>query len=151
VGYKNKHLVDQEADARELPFEDGKFSEVLAFGVIEHFDRFEVKRVFSEVYRVLKSGGIFKFDVPDFDWFAHAYLTGFDKIKGQRISADRDEEWLLKGIFGGQDGPGQYHKWAWNQRRMGIFILSTRFKSSQLVGRQWRDPEENHLIWECVK
>lgn len=151
IDQKNKDYVDQEADARDLPFEAESFVEVLAFGVIEHFGRFEVGRVFNEAYRVLKPGGVFKFDVPDFDWFVHAYMTGKDKNTGLPLNEKRDEEWILKSIFGGQDGPGQYHKWGYNQRRIEIFLLSTKFKSCRLTGYQWRDPEHNHLIWECIK
>lgn len=148
---RNKKFVDLECDARSMPFEDQTFTEVLAFGVIEHFGYMDICRVFNEVIRVLKPGGLFKFDVPDFNWFVHAYLTGEDKTTGKKLSAHRDEMWILKAIFGGQDGPGQYHKWGWDERRMACFIMNFPFKSHQLVGRQWRDPEENHLIWECIR
>lgn len=151
VDSKNGHFVDQQADARELPFPDASFVEVLAFGVIEHFGRFEVPKVFSEAYRVLKPGGIFKFDVPDFDWFVHAYTSGKDIFTGMDLTPNRTEEWIMKSIFGGQDGPGQYHKWGWNERRIGDVIRESLFKSYVLTGRQWRDPEHNHLIFECRK
>jgi SAM-dependent methyltransferase len=61
-----------------LPFGDASLDLVCAFDVIEHVD--DDRRLFSEVSRVLKDGGVFIFAVPlhtdywtDFDdWVGHA-------------------------------------------------------------------------------
>ena len=151
VTERNKIFVDLECDARSMPFDNESFREVLAFGVVEHFGRKDVIQVFSEVIRVLVPGGLFKFDVPNFDWFIHAYLTGYDQITGEKLASHRDEMWIMKSIFGGQDGPGQYHKWAWSEVSMKLFLDNQKFKRYKLVGRQWRDAEPNHLIYECFK
>lgn len=153
VDSSNRNLVDYVCDARKLPFPDSEFDSVLMFGVFEHFGFFEVQEVLLEISRVLKAGGTLKFDVPDFDWFLHAYLTGQDRNTGTRLSSHRDEAWIMHAMFGGQDGPGQFHKWGWNEKRLREFLAKPNwgFSEVRLVGRQWRDPEANHIIWECVK
>lgn len=60
----------------DLPFSCGKFELVCAFDVIEHTE--DDRRVFSEISRVLKEGGVFIFSVP-----MHTRLwTEFDKFVG---------------------------------------------------------------------
>ena len=153
VDDSNRHLVDVVCDARSLPFPDSEFDSILMFGVFEHFGFFEIQEVLLEVSRVLTPGGVFKFDVPDFDWFIHAYLTGEDRFTGRKLGEGRDEKWVMHAIFGGQDGPGMFHRWGWSEARLKEFLEKPNWEFSQvkLVGRQWRDPEENHLIWECTK
>ena len=152
VDDSNRHLVDVVCDARDLPFPDAYFDSVLMFGVFEHFGFFEVQEVLLEVSRVLAPSGVFKFDVPDFDWFIHAYLTGNDRSTKQPL-IERDHTWIMHAIFGGQNGPGQFHKWGWSEDRLREFLAKPNWEFSEirLVGRQWRDKEDNHLIWECIK
>ena len=153
VDDSNRHLVDHICDARSLPFPDKSFEEVLMFGVFEHFGFFEAREVLLEVSRVLMVPGLLKFDVPDFDWFVDAYRTGRDGNTGEKLAVGRDEHWIMKSIFGGQDGPGQFHKWGWNRDRLEKLLKKKEFNfyEIRLVGRQWRDPESNHLIYECIK
>lgn len=140
-------LPDIIGDACRIPFINGCLDSVLMFGVFEHFGFFEICGVVLEVFRALKPGGTFKFDVPDFDWFVERY------IRPELRTGGRDEEWILKSIFGGQDGPGMKHCWGWNEERLFRFLTDKifGFSSVSLIGRQWRDPEPNHLIWECIK
>lgn len=143
----NRHLVDICGDAFHLPFSDGVFDSVLMFGVFEHFGIFEIQEVMLEVVRVLRNYGTFRFDVPDFDWFVERYLFP------EKLDSGRNEEWILKSIFGTQDGPWNFHRWGWNEFRMRNFLMKPNWdlKSVELIGRIWRDPEPDHLIWECVK
>ena len=143
----DRYLVDICGDAFRLPFLDGCLDGVLMFGVFEHFGIFEIQEVMLEIVRVLRAGGSFKFDVPDFDWFLERY------IYPEKLPAGRGESWVMHALFGGQDTPGQFHKWGWNEKRLRSFLEKPnwRFSKISLIGRQWRDPEENNLIWECVK
>lgn len=143
----DRRLVDICGDALRLPFRDSVFDSVLMFGVFEHFGIFEVQEVMLEVVRVLRDGGVFKFDVPDFDWFIERY------VDPSKLGPGRGDDWVLHAVFGGQEGPGMLHKWGWNEKKMRDFLMKPNWNFSRvdLVGRQWRDPEPNHLIWECVK
>ena len=149
----NNPPLDYICDARDLPFGDREFSKVLMFGVFEHFGIFEIREALLEISRVLEAGGVFEFDVPDFDWFVHAYTTGKDKVTGLELRPFCNQEWVMRGIFGGQDGPGMFHKWGWNEKRLEALLRDPAFGFSEirLIGRQRRDPESNHLIYRCVK
>lgn len=142
-----RDLLDFVCDAHRLSVPSLSCSNVLMFGVFEHFGFYEVQEVMLEVVRVLEPGGVFRFDVPDFDWFVERYT------RPELLTGERNEDWVLKAIFGGQDGPGMFHKFGWNERRLKEFLLKPNWNFSEvkLIGRQWRDPEENHLIWECKK
>jgi len=59
-GIKTGNIELSYQDARFLAFFDDCFEAVLVFGVFEHI--IEWKRVIPEVYRVLKTGGIFSFE-----------------------------------------------------------------------------------------
>lgn len=50
------------ADARKLPFKDKTYKTVVSVSVLEHIENAEL--AVSEIYRVLKPGGIFVFSVP---------------------------------------------------------------------------------------
>lgn len=155
VDDNTRHLVDIVADARSLPFSDGEIDNVLMFGVFEHFGFFEVQEVLLEISRVLKVGGVFRFDVPDFDWFIEVYRNGCTIDPFTKIALDphRDMTWVMHAIFGGQDNPGMFHKWGWGEARLTEFLKKPNWEFSdiKLVGRQWRDPESNHLIYDCTR
>jgi len=149
----NRHLLDFVCDALYLPFGDGELDNILLFGVVEHFGIYEVQEVFLEISRCLCRGGKVRFDVPNLDWFLEVYRTGKCPVSGNPLDPVRDEAWILKAIYGSQDGLGQFHRWGWNEKRMREFLMKPNWEFSkvELIGRQWRDPEPNHLIWECIK
>ena len=153
VDDRNRHLVDIVCDAHCLPFGNACFDSILMFGVFEHFGFYEIQIVMLEVCRVLKKGGVFKFDVPDFDWFLEIYRTGIDPNTRQPVDPNKNTDWALSGIFGWQRQNWDFHRWGWNEVRLRKFLEKPNweFSTVTLVGRQWRDPESNHLIWECLK
>jgi SAM-dependent methyltransferase len=58
---RHPHITFREADAEQLPFDDGEFDAVVSNYVVHHLARPEV--VFREIARVLKPGGRFAFVV----------------------------------------------------------------------------------------
>lgn len=70
----------QRADATKLPFPDNFFDCVYSFGVIHHIP--DARLVVNEVYRVLKSGGVFQvavynlFSIHSLFLFLRAVLRG---------------------------------------------------------------------------
>lgn len=149
----NRQHVDIVFSARQIPFRNESVDGILMFGVFEHFGIYDIQEVMLEIFRVLKPSGSFRFDVPDFDWFVEVYRTEIDPVTGKPLEPHRDERWVMHAIFGGQDGPGMEHKWGWSQRRLEEFLRKPNwpFSAINFLGRQWRDAEENHLIYECVK
>jgi len=68
-----------EADARNLPFSEGSFSTVISISTLEHIE--DVEKVFPEVYRVLRKGGLFIFTVPTIEVYNQMlFPTLFKKL-----------------------------------------------------------------------
>jgi SAM-dependent methyltransferase len=59
---------------KPLPFPDDTFDSVYALHVIEHLTSEEADRFVAEVFRVLRSGGIFRVSSPDLESAVRAYL-----------------------------------------------------------------------------
>lgn len=101
----------------ELP--DGSVDEVLALGLIEHLTYYQACDTFRNVHRMLKPGGLFLFDVPDYPVWARYYL---DDLERKELPVRTDH--IRKTLFGWARWPGDEHKYGWNQRelsaRLGI-------------------------------
>jgi len=64
---------------RGIPFSDDLFDDVLAYDVLEHIESYDdLIFLVNEVWRVLRSGGIFHVTVPN-------YLCGFDHPTHHRV------------------------------------------------------------------
>ena len=61
---KKKTLSIAAADAKNLPFQDNEFDSVICSEVLEHIH--DYKSVLSEIFRVLKNGGVASVSVPRF-------------------------------------------------------------------------------------
>jgi SAM-dependent methyltransferase len=55
--------VVHDVEKRPLPFEDGKFEEILCRDILEHVDYIPLM---GELHRILKAGGILRIRVPHF-------------------------------------------------------------------------------------
>ena len=80
------HLGCQ-SDATELPFKDNSFNSVISNCVIEHIDN--IDRLFQEVNRILKPGGIFVFTTHthqynDFLFYSNLFYRMHLKSLGKR-------------------------------------------------------------------
>lgn len=64
-----KHRVDDLSN-----FSNDSVDLIYASHVLEYFDRLEARRVLAEWRRVLKSGGILRLAVPDFEALVEVYL-----------------------------------------------------------------------------
>ena len=61
---------------RKTPLLDGSVDYVYCSEVIEHFPRYEAKKVIDEAFRILKQGGIFRVTTPDVSLICKGYLSG---------------------------------------------------------------------------
>ena len=66
--------------AEDLPFSTDEFDVCIALWLVEHLERPE--KVFAEVYRVLKPGGIFLFATPN----KNSWLIMARRVMGNKIS-----------------------------------------------------------------
>lgn len=54
-------------DAQDpLPFSDGSISKIQSQDVFEHLPQNCIPRIFNDIFRVLKGGGVFRLSVPDY-------------------------------------------------------------------------------------
>lgn len=76
-------------DMHRLPIRDGTFDKVIMSHVLEHTYRTDL--VLMEVYRILKSGGLFQVTVPNFAGFATLIYWLRQKPMPRLIGGHRDE------------------------------------------------------------
>ena len=93
--------------------------------IVEHFKKPEIEKVFKEMKRVLKKGGIFRISVPDFDKLIEVYHV-----------ADRNIEQITKQLMGGQDHQYNIHYSVFNHEYLESLLKDAGF--SKVI--QW-DPE----------
>ncbi len=125
--------------AKVLPYEDQSVSEILAEGLLEHFDKYMRLIVFSEWARVLKIGGTIRLGVPDFKkilfrYFKFRFENFVDLIFGENMLASE----VYLGHFGN-------HKWGYSRESLANFVrqfeiepvsIKTNCLSLELIGRK---------------
>lgn len=85
--------IDVVCDARSFPQEHkGRFDEVYASNILEHFNRFEVRAVLQEWASLLRPGGLLRVIVPD-----------LEEISRQFVGGHIDHEFFVYLVYGGQD------------------------------------------------
>lgn len=65
----------------ELIYPDSSVDIIYASHILEYFDQYEIKNVLKEWYRVLKSKGILRLAVPDFEAITKLYFSGMRPIE----------------------------------------------------------------------
>ncbi len=119
-GYVNidKYWVQADiiADAISLPYKDGEVDEVLSTHMLEHFNKYEVKKALEEWYRVLTVGGKLDVEVPDFEANIKNWLETKDKTG-----------FAMDTIFGLQTRPGEEHKFGFTKQILQDLLLDVGF------------------------
>lgn len=72
-----------------LPARSGTVSEVLSRQSFEHLDRTQARAALDECYRVLKSGGILRIDIPDPDETMRLYRETGDEFYFRHLFGPR--------------------------------------------------------------
>lgn len=85
---------DVVADTRRLPFADDSFDLTASSHHLEHFHGFDQMRVWREIFRITKPGGITEHVFPNLEWAAEQVVRG---------NANSE---VLGVIFGAQGGNG---------------------------------------------
>lgn len=90
-GFTNVDLADyahihHKRSVEDLsPFGDSSVDLIYASHVLEYFSLVQVPEVLAEWRRVLKSGGVLKLAVPDFENLTRAYLRNRDVLSIQGL------------------------------------------------------------------
>lgn len=98
-------------------FATGSIDLVYMCHILEHIKESNLKRVLSEMKRVLKAGGVLRLSVPDFDKLVEVY-----NASGKDINA------ITKQLMGGQDHEYNIHYSVFNHRRLSGLLKEVGFR-----------------------
>ena len=164
----SRKLKFLQADVLDLPLPAESVDEIRADALVEHLSFLEESRFFYEMKRLLKPGGILKFAVPDFEDLARKWLDAQDEWKdffrndeeaikqehwfGQySYSADNRWGYLMAGIFGPQNGEGQFHKNAYTESKIRAICKKIDFHDPHIDRFLWKGERELMIRVEVVK
>jgi len=95
-------------DVSKLEYPDNYADEILAHMVLEHFPRIQTLDVLKEWYRVLKPDSKIVIATSDLDGMVRDWLDK-DKVYVDGNGVEHDYTYNLRGIYGQQTDPGQFH------------------------------------------
>jgi len=165
--YPNLEINDSnpflQCDVLNLPFEDSSVDEVRADAILEHMSFLEEPKFFKEATRVLKPGGILNISVPDFEHMVREWLNAEDNWKDFFRNDDEaiaQEHWfgqysysyesrwgyITAGIFGPQNGDGQYHKNAYTQEKLLAIYKKLGYKDTEISRFYWKETRPDLMI-----
>tara|TARA_R110002020_G_scaffold437478_2_gene647724 strand:- start:320 stop:931 length:612 start_codon:yes stop_codon:yes gene_type:complete len=157
-----------QADVLNLPFEDRTVDEIRCDALMEHFSFKEEPQFFYEVKRVLKSGGVFCFSVPDFEDMAKKWLAAEDDWKEffrdddeaieqehwfGNYSYSTDNRWgyLTASLFGTQNGEGQFHKNAYTAGKIKAICKKLSFSEPSIETFRWKGDRDLMIRATTIK
>ena len=143
-------------DILDLPYEDNSVDEVRSESMLEHMSFLEEPKLFYEVKRVLRAGGIFNMSVPNFEKLFELFLAAKDEWKefyrndeeaiatvhwfGQyEYSLDQRWGYLTASIFGNQNGEGQFHKNAYTPGKIEAIFKHLDFEVVEISHFHWKE------------
>lgn len=155
-------------DIFNLPYEDNTVELVKADSLLEHLSFLEERKLFLEVARVLCSGGIFEFSVPDFEETVRLWLNAKDEWKefyrndpeaiaqshwfGQ-YSYEFDNRWgyLTASIFGPQNSKGQFHKNCYTEGKIRAILKFLNFEEESISNYRWKEDRDLMILVKARK
>lgn len=98
-------------------FETGTVDMVYMCHILEHIKGSDLKRVLSEMKRVLKVGGVLRLSVPDFDRLLEVY-----------DACGKDIDVISRQLMGGQDHEYNVHYSVFNHTRLSELLEEVGFR-----------------------
>lgn len=114
-------------DVTRLPYTKQSCDLIYASHLLEYFDTVEVVHVLEEWFRVLKSGGVLRLAVPDFDALCTMYRRGIPLEK------------LIGPLYGKWGSPPVYHKTVYDFDSLKNVLTSVGF--GEVRHYDWRHTE----------
>ena len=108
-------------------FDDKTIDEIYACHLLEHFTREEISNgeILTEWYRVLKSGGILRIAVPNFEAIVEEYASS------------KNLELIMGLLYGGQDYEYNFHYQTYDFKRLSNLLKDVGF--SEIKRYNWQD------------
>lgn len=136
----------------KIDLTENSLSEVIALGVMEHLRFADFRMTVRHIYKLLKSGGVFYFDVPDlFVWSGYLY----DVLKKRPVPFSKEH--ILSTMYGWQRWPGDEHKSGWTREDImaelkdyfNISLVRSNFilkmKSQGIIRNRFFRSEDAHI------
>lgn len=147
---------------KPLPFDNASVDVVYHSHVMEHIDRNRVDAFLQEIKRVLRSGGIHRICVPDFEALVRDYVAHVDYCVQQPAAVERHDDYVsalleqsvrkiahsLSGkkglrqfiervVVGDARTRGETHQWMYDRYNLHYMLESNGFTNVQL--RSWNE------------
>ncbi len=100
---------------RRFPFDDNSFENVFSAHVLEHLHPPQAINCVKEVYRVIKSGGVFRVSVPDLD----LAIRDYDPKNPDKLLQIMYTEYQSK--------DKNRHHWMYNEHNLGQLLRDAGF------------------------
>jgi predicted SAM-dependent methyltransferase len=110
-------------------YPDGSVDSIVAYDVIEHFDRFQYARVLEHWFKKLAPSGTLLLRTNDWDRLIYHYLTG--KLLKSRILVDFEK--LVWHLMCEHEKPGMGHKWGFNRETMAAALTAAGFSGQSFI------------------
>jgi len=110
--------------------------------VLEHVGHREAPKALREMLRILKSGGVLRLSVPDFDLMLQIY-----EATGRNVLA------IEQPLMGAQDYEFNYHKTLFNSDRLRAMLLDAgfhdvqRWDPAQVAHHGFDDWASRNVVW----
>lgn len=114
-----------------LPVPENSCQAVYCSHVLEHLSLQDFRAALQNTYRILAPGGVFRFVLPDLEYFIHAYRNdpsydaAFRFLSGTRLGREQRTHGL-KGVMLEWLGNSQ-HYWMWDYKSIKGELLQTGF------------------------
>lgn len=109
----NKFLSIQQANALNLPFENGSIDIVFMLDVVEHLVPDELNQAFSEIKRILKPGGKLIIHTMPNLWYYHFGYPVYrflQRLRGEFLPADPRRRWTYSHVHVNEQTPRSLKK-----------------------------------------
>ncbi len=145
IDYNSNSPYVQAHDIRKgLPFADETFDAVYSSHVLEHLSPDEGKQLLRDMKRVLKTGGIVRVIVPDFETIARMYLEKLEASVSNIPGSEEDYDWMFLELL-------DQTVRSYSGGEMGKFLLKKDLKNKEFirsrVGKEaeqfWAPKQEN--------
>jgi predicted SAM-dependent methyltransferase len=112
-------------------FKENSVDLIYASHVLEHFSRWDYKRVLKRWFELLNKDGILRIAVPDFEAVVKYYTQTKDLNKVMGI------------LYGGQDYDENYHMCCWDFDSLSKDLKEIGFKN--IYKYDWRNTDHSHI------
>ena len=151
-----------------LDFSNETIDEIRADALIEHLSFKEEPLFFKEIIRLLKPGGLFRFETPDFEWTIKTWLEAKDDwldffsdtkeaIESKHWfgthSYSFDNRWgyVMASIFGPQNSEGQFHKNAYTECKIMAICKKIGLDKPEITRYRWKKDRDVMLKVKVFK